>query len=136
MPISSNLCPSIAPFKKLTEERSGSFKLASPPTSSLPCAKAGAPLSSAKTPAAAPPNLVGLHSRPKSHSRDQPFASQVFINDPPSKFRAQGCHRSLECLTGTPIRPDAVCHQRRGSEISPVVLQLPIPSRDLHHRAR
>ena len=31
MPISSNLCPSIAPLKKLTEDRSGSFSEASPP---------------------------------------------------------------------------------------------------------
>src|SRR3954453_3050148 len=31
MPIRSNLCPSIAPLKKLTEDRSGSFSEASPP---------------------------------------------------------------------------------------------------------
>src|SRR5271155_4821364 len=96
MPISSNLCPSIAPFKKLTEERSGSFRLASFPTSPLSWAKTEAPLISAKTPAAAPPNFVALHRRPKVLSRDQPFASQVVINDPPSKVPAQGHHISLE----------------------------------------
>src|SRR5271163_2720627 len=96
MPISSNLCPSIAPFKKLTEERSGNFKLASPPTSSLLCPKAAAPLISAS--AAAPPNFAALKRRPSPPKRDPPFASQVFINDPPSKVRVQGRHRSLESL--------------------------------------
>src|SRR5437763_16950782 len=34
MPISSSLCPSIEPLKKLTEDRSGSFSDASPPADS------------------------------------------------------------------------------------------------------
>ena len=42
IPISSSLWPSIRPLRKLTEDRSGSFKLASPPTSWAGCANAAA----------------------------------------------------------------------------------------------
>src|SRR5580704_16870005 len=85
MPISSSLCPSIAPFKNVTEQRSGNFRLATLPTSVLSCANAAAPESSAN--AAAPPTFFALKYQPSPLTRARLFASQLLINDPPCGLR-------------------------------------------------
>src|SRR5260221_10459308 len=81
MPKSSSLWPSIP--RKETLERSGSFRLASPPASS---ARAEAAPSSVST-APAAPNLANLQLR------DQAFASQVSIQNPPLVNRSQAFTR-------------------------------------------
>src|SRR5260370_24861375 len=78
MPKSRSLWPSMP--RKVTWDRSGSFKLASPPASS---ARADAAVSNVSARAAAP-NLVNLQLR------DQAFATQVSIHDPPQIIRSQG----------------------------------------------
>src|SRR5271170_5901870 len=74
MPKRSSLWPSIP--RKLTCERSGTFKAASPPASSA--ADAAAPVKRLRTAAATLPlaNLL---------PRDQALASQVRIKNPPSR---------------------------------------------------
>src|SRR5260370_4015097 len=79
MPKSRSVWPSVLP-RNLTRERSGSFRLASPPASWA--SEDAAVLSESK--AAAAPNLVMLQHR------DQAFASQVSIHNPPQIIRSQG----------------------------------------------
>src|SRR5713226_1325185 len=90
MPKSSSWWPSIP--RNVTWERSGSFRLASPPASS---ARAEAAPSNVST-AAALPNLANLHLK------DQAFASQVSIPkssvDHSFKWHSQG-----NCLPEQPI---------------------------------
>src|ERR1700693_4131446 len=82
IPKSKSLWPSIP--RNVTWDRSGSFKPASPPAS---WARAEAAVSSVKT-AAATLNLVSLQLR------DQAFASQVRIRNPPCINRFYGARIS------------------------------------------
>src|SRR5579859_300022 len=83
IPISSSLCPSIAPLKKLTRERSGSFSEASPPASLAGCAKAvAAPTVSS----AATAEIFMATLRLTSAA----VASQVRIMSPPNSKRFLG----------------------------------------------
>src|SRR5713101_8368186 len=77
MPKSRSLWPSIP--RKVTWERSGSFKLASPPASS---ARADTAPSNVRM--AAAPNLANLQLRAEA------FASQVSIHNPPYIICSQG----------------------------------------------
>src|SRR6267154_4091236 len=81
MPKRRSLWPSMP--RKVTWDRSGSFKFASPPASA---AKADAAPSSVST-AAAALNLANLQLR------DQAFASQVSIQNPPLVHRSQAFTR-------------------------------------------
>src|SRR5258707_12556683 len=77
MPKSSSVWPSVFP-RNLTWERSGSFKLASPPASS---ARADASVRSVST-AAVTPNLMNLQPL------KQALASRTLIHFPPSLIRS------------------------------------------------
>src|SRR5215467_577218 len=74
IPISSSLCPSIESLRKLTEDKSGSFRLASPP--SVGWARAAVAPVTAK--ANAPAKVLA-----KRHPWDAALASQVRIKEPP-----------------------------------------------------
>src|ERR1700675_4950597 len=86
IPIVSSLCPSIP--RKVTWERSGSFRAASPPGFSW--AEADAALSKVSRAPRAPAFANRLLSEPM-------LASQVHISDPPSKTDNQDEARSC-CL--------------------------------------
>src|SRR5271170_1138069 len=75
IPIISSLCPSMP--RKETEERSGSFRPASPPTSEAGWAKAA---DAAKVTKAA---TAVARFWAKQHPRDTRSASQVRIGNPP-----------------------------------------------------
>src|SRR5207248_10779892 len=81
MPKSRSLWPSIP--RKETWERSGSLRLASPPASS-----ARAEPAPSKVRTATAPNLVNLQLR------NQAFASQVSIHDPPLIIHSKGDHKT------------------------------------------
>src|SRR5438132_12949829 len=83
MPKSRSLWPAMP--RKETWERSGSFRLASPPASSARAEPAPSDVSKA----AAAPNLMNLQLR------DQAFASQVSIHDPPSLIYSKGVHKAI-----------------------------------------
>src|SRR6266403_1984986 len=84
MPKSRSLWPSMP--RKETWERSGSFKLASPPASS---ARAEAAPSKDRA-AAVAPNLANLQLN------DQAFASQISIQNPPQIIQ-MASHRAIVC---------------------------------------
>src|SRR5271167_1292711 len=75
IPIISSLCPSIP--KKETEDRSGSFNPASPPTSEAGWATAADAAKATKAATAA------ARLRAKRHPSDTRSASQVRIGNPP-----------------------------------------------------
>src|SRR5689334_24479967 len=77
MPNSSNLWPSMP--RNCTVDKSGSFRFASPPVSSVACAKAEVELSSHIAAAAA----TNFATR---HAGDKALLDQVRINAPPQNF--------------------------------------------------
>src|SRR5882724_13416979 len=106
MPKRRSLWPSMP--RKVTWDRSGSFKFASPPASS---AKADAAPSSVST-APAAPNLANLQLR------DQAFASQVSIQNPPLVNRSQAFTRQWlpgATVSGTLFQPSAIGRGRKAS---------------------
>ncbi len=114
MPKSRSLWPSIP--RKVTWERSGSFKLASPPGSS---ARAEAAPSKERT-AAAAPHFANLQLN------DQAFASQVSIPkssvDHSFRWHSNGIQRHFTgqllagtANSGTLFRPSAVGRERRAN---------------------
>src|SRR5271166_1692285 len=148
IPNSSNLCPSIPPFKNRTDERSGNRKLASPPGSSLPCANApganiAAPPTSA-TSAAIPRSLAALNMLPRrpAHKRPlaisfpsrfpSPISRNVLINPPSTAF----LHPNVEfrpskfLMNSTKVFPAhqfvrRISSSRRGSKPHRTFPQLP-----------
>src|SRR5579863_2249884 len=75
IPKRSSLCPSIP--RNETEERSGSFRLASPPTSSLACAANDCAAVNMENVAATAENFA------IRHASDRALVSQVRIDTPP-----------------------------------------------------
>src|ERR1700743_408389 len=75
MPKSSSLCPSIP--RNETEDRSGSFKPASPPVSSVACAANDCAAVNSDNIVATAPNFA------IRHASDRALVSQVRIDTPP-----------------------------------------------------
>src|SRR6202521_5334633 len=98
IPIVSSLCPSIP--RKVTCERSGNFKLASP--AGFSWAEAAAALSKVSRALSAPAFANRLLSEPM-------LASQVLISDPPSK----SCHQGKQTAEKG---PHSFCHSERSEE--------------------
>src|SRR5713101_1693598 len=104
MPKSSNLCPSTP--RNWTWERSGSFRLASPPASSAGCASVETALRSTRA-AAATPAPVNLYFRTMQRHKNRALASQVLINHPPYHDRIPGELCLRVTAFGTPFVLDA-----------------------------
>src|SRR2546429_1041422 len=101
MPKSRSLWPSMP--RKVTWDRSGSFKLASPPASS---ARADAPPSNVSR-AAGAPNLMNLQRKV------QAVASHLSIHNPPFDHSFTGKWLPKIVVSGTLFRPSAFWRDRR-----------------------